>query len=502
MADAASAQAELLALLASLPPDTNPYDAIGVYLRDQLYPTVPQSATYQLYGLAGALGTAAILIVISLLQRWQKGIFWVVRMQQQPRMVRPHWSISWSLIAFVMIAFFEVFIGFATEFFHKELNPDFAYWFLIVWMFAWWGGQTAAWSLAVSYILHLYASTGRNVSYLAFASNLFGLATPVVYIAALLPLAVIGGHSYSASIRTLQEIERLLAQASAGWTPGDAVSIISLAPALPLLDEMVDNINVFLRYFRIVFIYFCVTAVVLVMCLVGIATVYLTSLRRVLATTRQDLSGSTGSSTFVRRPQQAQITRTLRSLLLTIISFSFLGAVFALTSILAALSPRALVSSPLRAQILILLPLYAFAIFGLPCALILVLRARDATAAEEASGEGSYSYARSRTFGPGALKTAGSGGSGGGKHRARGSAGASASGQQFAIQLTHLDSGEPFPPPAFADVASRGAGDDVRAEEDPLGGVKVAVDVSVVVDDDDEVDEKYEAREMQRGAEV
>lgn len=203
----------------------------------------------------------------------------------------------------------------------------------------------------------------------------------------------------------------------------------------------------------------------------------------------------------------AHSTRS-QSLLVTIVAFTFLGTVFASVAIVAALSPRALASSPLRAQILILLPLYAFAVFGLPCAVILVLRARDANAAEEASANsgGSGSQHRSRTFGAGPF----GGGSASKSGRGRQSAGTApesgvdviSAGQQFSIQLAHLDSNEPFPPPAFSSVAGSGDGDGVAAP-DTLDGVKVAVDVDVVVDEDDDLDEKFELRRtVTRGGSV
>ena len=55
----ADAQADLLKLLASLPPTEDPYAAVAAYLRDQIFPTVPYSAICQLYLLAAALGLYA-----------------------------------------------------------------------------------------------------------------------------------------------------------------------------------------------------------------------------------------------------------------------------------------------------------------------------------------------------------------------------------------------------------------------------------------------------------
>lgn len=52
----AETQAALLDRLAHLPPSENPYLIVNAFLRDQLFPDVPDSAVYQLYALAGLLG--------------------------------------------------------------------------------------------------------------------------------------------------------------------------------------------------------------------------------------------------------------------------------------------------------------------------------------------------------------------------------------------------------------------------------------------------------------
>lgn len=122
MAAAATAQAQLLQLLSQLRPESNPYQAIQDALRDQLFPSVPYSATCQLYFLAAALALCvcrcptahtvsadltnhrtAMLVAVSLALRWRRGGFWIMRWHQQPRMIHPHGSISWSIIAFVML---------------------------------------------------------------------------------------------------------------------------------------------------------------------------------------------------------------------------------------------------------------------------------------------------------------------------------------------------------------------------------------------------------------
>ncbi|KPV75182.1 uncharacterized protein RHOBADRAFT_53195 [Rhodotorula graminis WP1] len=489
----AQAQADLLELLASLSPNDDPYAAVATYLRDQIYPSVPYSATCQLYFLAGGLGLTAVLILVSFVIRWRKGGFWILRMQQAPRMVRPHWSISWSLLAVVMIMLFEVFIGYAIALYAKKAEKRFGYWVLVVWGIAWFGGHTAAWSLLVSYTLHLFASTGRSVTLLAAGANLFGLVVPVFYFCILIPLVVIGGNAYSAMIGEYRIALELLDAASATWSPGQQISIVSLAPALPLFERLIGQYLKFQRYFRVVFIFYTVTAVALVVVLVTVASLYLSSLRRIFKETRHDMAYISGPSSSAPQPQQVQVARTLRSLLLTIIALTSLGTVFTVVAIIAAYDPRGLASSSLRAQILILLPLYAFLAFGFACAILLVLSARDARPDDARAGTGSYSRSgRARDAGPGARSRGAYSGGGmtGSKVSERGRVGAldsadlGGNGHPSSIQLVQVLSGKAFHQQTYShDGRGRGGG-----TQSAFGGVSVAVDVDVVVDGEDDVE--------------
>ncbi|GAA5895054.1 hypothetical protein JCM8208_000099 [Rhodotorula glutinis] len=478
-----------------LGPDEDPYAAVATYLRDQIYPTVPYSATCQLYFLAAALGFTLVLILVSFAIRWRKGGFWVLRMQQAPRMVRPHWSISWSLLAVVMIMLFEVFIGYATALYAKKPEKRFGYW----------GHRLVrrahgAWSLLASYILHLFASTGRSVTLLAACSNVFGLVVPVVYFCILIPLVVIGGNAYSDMIGQYRIALELLDTASATWSPGQQISIVSLAPALPLFQRLIAYFDKFQRFFRVVFIFYAVTAVGLVVVLVTVASLYLTSLRRIFKETRHQMASLSGPGSSLRQPQQVQVARTLRSLLCTIVALTFLGTVFTVVAILAAYDPRGLASSTLRAQILILLPLYAFLVFGFACAVLLVLSARDATPDDSSAGTGSHSRSRgARHVGRGALGS-GSGMTGSKmSERTRAAAGesvgAGGAGQLSSIELVQVRSDESFVAQTHSHGGrGRGRGRGGGAHR-AFGGVNVAVDVDVVVDGEEDVeDEKGDVR--------
>ncbi|GAA6027678.1 hypothetical protein JCM8097_007978 [Rhodosporidiobolus ruineniae] len=406
----AAAQQQLLMLLSQLPAGTNPYLAIDEYLKDQLFPSVPSSAVDQLYFLAAILGLTALLVLISLALRWRRGAFWVVRMHHSPRMLRPHATISWALIAVVMLVFFEVLLGYEVRFLHKAITPSFAYWLLLVWSLAWLGGHVAAWSLLVSFILHLHAiDSSFRAGLYAILANVGGVLTPVLYASVLLPLGCLGGKHYRDAIHHFQEIETLLQQGAKSWTPEAGFSILSLAPALPTLEKMQASVARFVTFFRATFIFYAITASLLVTYLVIIATLHVSSLRRMLAQATHDMSSSNNyeGPARPRNRQQHRVHRTLQSLTLTIGAFSFLGLFFTCIAIVASISPLKLITSPTYAQVVLLGPLWAFAVFGLPCAVLLIVRARDASMGEKK--EAKEAEKRSETVGGSGGKPTGEG---------------------------------------------------------------------------------------------
>ncbi|GAA5885759.1 hypothetical protein JCM6882_007556 [Rhodosporidiobolus microsporus] len=389
MASVAAIQQQLLELLSSLPPDTNPYLALSSFLKAQLFPAVGESASIQLYVIAALLGITTLLVLVSLGLRWKKGIFWVARVQDSPRLVRPHATISWALVAVVMLVFFEVLVSRELKFFNKEVDRNFAFWILLVWGISWVGGHVAAWSLGVSFLLHLHA-TNPDFAMQRYASfaNIAGFGAPVVYAAVLLPLGILGGIHYRNALDLFKQIDDLLLAGARTWTPGTSFNILSLTPGLPILEEMQKEIDSFSRWFRATFIFYAVTAAFLVLYLVVIAVLHLSSLRRMLKATAHELSSSNNFKPDARAPryrdhQQKRVHRTLQSLAITIAAFSFLGLFFCAIAITSAISPLSLITSPSRSQAVAIGPLWTFAVFGLPCAVLLVVRARDSLPKED-----------------------------------------------------------------------------------------------------------------------
>ncbi|GAA6013469.1 hypothetical protein JCM11491_006092 [Sporobolomyces phaffii] len=368
----------LLSALSQLQPDENPYTFISNTLDERLLPTLPPSAFGQLCFLASLFGLAGILILISQAVRWKKGIIWLYRYQPEYHIIRPHATLSWSTLAVVVVILFEVLIARTIQLAKGNSKTDFGYWLLLVWGGAWVAGAVATWSLAASFIVHLHSNGSRKPPSKAtsIACNIVGIASPIVYLAVLLPLGIIAGRHYAASQHTAGLIKRLLHEAADNWTPGTSFSIAELAPGLPLLDLLVEQIGDLVEGWKAVFMFYAVTAILLFIPITTISFLYLSSLRRTIKRTSTELHQASFTSNATTRSQK-QIQHTWISLVLITSAFSLLATIFFVVSLYAYIRPTSLRENS-TFQGLIFTPLYAFALLGFPCAVVLVFRAVEA----------------------------------------------------------------------------------------------------------------------------
>ncbi|GAA6061798.1 hypothetical protein JCM10212_004854 [Sporobolomyces blumeae] len=370
-------QERVLEFIAAIPKTTNPYRALAGWIEDEITPDVPYSGLVQLYILATLLGAALFLVVVSLLVRARKGIFWIFQVSHSPTLIRPHFSISWSLIACVMLALFEAYIVQCIHLFKREIRPSLGYWTLLIWVICWCGGEMAAWSLGVSFLTHVQAG-GTDITRWARIVNIVAVTAPVVYLVAIVPVATITGRHFQNAIETYVEIDAILDDAASSWVSPAALNIAKLAPALPLVANLEEVQSSLTRGWSWTYGLYCVLTFLLVATLVTIGGLHIASLRKRLQSSKRDLRD------------------TLKA---TVCAFVLMGIVFTSISAFASSRPQSL-QDAVTAQILVLGPLWAFALLGLPTSASLVWRAWEARPSEggrwDASGGSSGSQSRDR----------------------------------------------------------------------------------------------------------
>ncbi|GAA5885731.1 hypothetical protein JCM6882_007547 [Rhodosporidiobolus microsporus] len=366
-------QQELLELIASLPAGTNPYEVLDEYLWGIVVPDLPDSFRGQLLFLLVVFALCLILVVGSLVVRlWQKS-FWVVHLGTSPKLIRPHFSVSWSLWAAILLVLMLANSAETIRYYYggRTVRKGFIAWKTLVWLPAWYGGFTAAWSIAVSYLLHLHTyGHVEAVECVAPTVNICAFVVPVIYTICIVPFAGLAAHHFSRAMDSFEQIDELLKSSAAAYT--GVFNITDLMGGLPLVQAMSSEFNGFIKWFRVTFAIYAASGFLLVILLASVALLYLFSLRDILNLADNISRSTTGS----RESRRKLMSRTYSNLVATVIAFSLLGLIFSITCILIANDPAGLANAT-RTQVFHLLPFYAFAVLGLPTATLLFVRSFD-----------------------------------------------------------------------------------------------------------------------------
>ncbi|GAA5881466.1 hypothetical protein JCM16303_005664 [Sporobolomyces ruberrimus] len=322
-----------------------------------------------LYFVASLIGMTLLLVIASIFVRYFKGIFWIVQLSHSPTLIRPHFSLSWSSVSVVMLALFEAYLF--------QCIADFlvAYATRLIGLF---GGECAAWSLGVSFLTHVQASGGdaTQVRRWARVSNFAGVLSPWIYLAIMLPFGLMTGRHFHEAVSVYLEVDAILQDAARTWEPGTPLNILALTPALPLVQKLETSQSKLINGWKWTYGAYSILTFLLVAVLTSIAVFYLASLRRRINSTARELQGIEES-----RSTSQQIRLTYRTLQWTIGAFVLLGTVFVSIATYAAANPASL-QHPNTAQFLVLGPLWAFGVLGLPTSVSLLWRAIDAKSSD------------------------------------------------------------------------------------------------------------------------
>ncbi|GAA5883477.1 hypothetical protein JCM3774_003596, partial [Rhodotorula dairenensis] len=338
-------------------------------------------------------------------------------------------------------------------------------------------GCVASWALAVSLIIHKQSTTPARFPRAVLACNVLGPTVPLVYVAILLGISMPGGRAYRSLVHQTLALERQFLARAPTWQVGDRIGRADLAWAVPLLVSQAATFRRFSHIFSRVFIYYGVTALLLVVTLSSIAGTYFWTVRKSLNDARRGstVPASPGSpnmkliSTIAH--QQRRVRRMLVNLFATFFLFITLGVVFSASALIAAIDPHALVRSNKSAQVLTFLPLYGFAVLGIPCMVLVLASAKRAVPAHDADGRVSYAFSPPAFGTPFGSPRAGPGG-----HAHDGGGGGGDAAQTVELEAL-ARSGKASAPQRFKQWFRQPERSDARAS-----AVSYTVDVDVVVD--------------------
>lgn len=125
---------------------------------------------------------------------------------------------------------------------------------------AWVGGSSAAHSLGTGLLIQAQTtSSPRALHRWATFANIIAFAAPLAYLAIMIPLGVIGGNRFVRVVQVYEEIDAFLHDLATTWTEGTKVNVVSLTPALPLVNLVLERQELLFASWRQVFYSYAVT---------------------------------------------------------------------------------------------------------------------------------------------------------------------------------------------------------------------------------------------------
>ncbi|GAA5904216.1 uncharacterized protein JCM6883_006410 [Sporobolomyces salmoneus] len=377
MLDADQLRNQVVKLVASLPPDENPYLAISNHLRSLVLPGDDSHARRQLYALAGIFALIAILAFLSLWIRWRKGVLWFVR-SNSTGMWRFHFSASWAVPGILFLCLSQVAMEFERQQLTEEGNGrDFMYWLTLPWLALVHSGVISTWAILSSHVAQLQARgkwTSTRSSRIVNACGIFLLSAFTILF---VPPAVLSGKSYASLIGNLDNVNTLLLSLSREWTRGPP----NLSTAGPTLESLRRSADDHFRCLQVTFSIFAASSILLAIVMSVVASQYLVSLRKEIKSIEASFL-STESSVFRTTASHFKLRRVWKTILLSVGFNVIIAVLLAINSLMIAVEPEKLAHKK-HLRIAILLPFYSVGSFGLLSATVLLLRAIEAQPSDE-----------------------------------------------------------------------------------------------------------------------
>ncbi|BGP24992.1 hypothetical protein Rt10032_c09g3936 [Rhodotorula toruloides] len=350
----------------------NPWTAIRTTFYESVRPTYPGYFVNQIYALSALIAAASLLLGLCMVVKMRQGTYWLVRVHRATggSFIVLHYANTYSTLFFLFYAVLQGYIWQTERYTTAQWAPNNDIWRMVVWIPGWLAFWLAAWSLAVSHILHLDSSGRPARTFLAEAwfVNAIGLAVPAGTIAAVAILSWRAHHFYSAALDNYSTLDSALAGLENSYN-GTFNPYAFAGQGAELYKHFEDNLETFGLFFRWVFIAYLIASMTLFFVLVATATLHLRELRK----TMDELTHRAHQSEEARE-QEAVIKRGYDGLVQ--VTYSIIAAAVAINVLFTFVcaAGRKVIFERKFAEVASLLPLWLFAVLGLPLSLLYLRR--------------------------------------------------------------------------------------------------------------------------------
>ncbi|BGP54603.1 hypothetical protein JCM8202v2_002190 [Rhodotorula sphaerocarpa] len=333
--------------LQDLPQGANPWDAIRTALTDRVRPHAPLSFLGQLYMLSAAIAEVTLVLAGCLYVKYRQRVLWFVRMHRGTggTYLVVHYSNGWTAMFLLFLGVLQGYIW-QTVFYNQGKPAEHS----DLWRQAWF-------------------------------INTCALLAPVLLAVVVAVLAWEAHRHYHESLVAYGAIEDALAAAARSFDGHFDPSVLRTGMGAVLTSSFTENLSGFGHYFRWVFVTYLIATVLLegVLCLT--ALLHLRELRR----TMQDLRARAHVSEEARL-QKSLIKHGYQSLLYVTCSIiAACTAINALFIFVAAAGPKVVYDSK-YSEVASLLPLWLFAVLGLPLSALWLRRLLQMTPPRDGDG--------------------------------------------------------------------------------------------------------------------
>ncbi|GAA5961996.1 hypothetical protein JCM3765_007190 [Sporobolomyces pararoseus] len=328
--------------LSKLPPDKDPYCWLADYLRVNYLPHYSIAAQVQIYLVVALLAVNVLLVLFSLYLRIRKNQFWFFRRQLSGALIQPNLAFVGGSLGLILLGV-TIFLYLTVVKASGHHFPLYmGYVSLLLGVFPGLVGAVAIWSLSSSFLIHLHCQDpNRPLDKWILTSNIFGIAAPLVQLAIFLPLDLIAGGRYWRTVSTFFKIDKALRAEGTKWyTSTTNHDLSGLLTIVPLFDELVKEFSALEPMWQANYIFVSITTVLLVITLSVIASLYFSSVKRLIRRAQQAFNESGRGGELLD-----EVYRTWIGLVAAVVLFLVIAAITFGLSLFSAIRPLILSES-------------------------------------------------------------------------------------------------------------------------------------------------------------
>ncbi|GAA5822455.1 hypothetical protein JCM5353_000513 [Sporobolomyces roseus] len=320
---------DFLYQLNNLPPDTNPFLWMSNLFKSQYLPQYSQSVKAQLYVNIGldslarhSISQEAVLVFSS---TWET---YYAESLHDLRLFRNRSFIPSDVLVIIVLLLGMI----------KTVDGDLPTYIgpfsLLIGFIPPLVGAIVVWSLAASFLLHSQSLRGQgthSLDHWITPCNLLGII-PILHLLSFIPLDAVAGVRYVSAILLYRSIDTFLLSQASIWDPTSTFNVGNLLPIAPKFIALESKFSSLVPIWRGTYIFNAIAAVVLVISLTTISSLYLSSIGRLVQKGKEaQLHNSSGQkSELLDEVKQRWIGLVIGMALFDVIAaFAFALSVFA-----------------------------------------------------------------------------------------------------------------------------------------------------------------------------